>query len=82
MPVIGVNRAKLFERLGQEYEQFSAPPLQCAPCAAPKRGETLKPNKSLVCAADAQMDQAEEHFNDLCFKYGIELDDVVRSIVL
>lgn len=81
MPVVGVSRDKLFQRLGDEYTRFCAlltfqhlDDVQQSVIARPQ--QFLK--STCMCAAESEMDAAERKFDELCFQYGIELDDVVR----
>lgn len=50
MPIVGVKRDLLFEKLDENYG------------AKPAQPSTI----------------ANEKFSDLCFEFGIELDDVVK----
>lgn len=75
MPVIGVGRDKLFQRLGDEFTCFGA---AHAALRTSTRYRRVTWYRSGAClAGESQMDEAEKKFDELCFQYGIELDDVV-----
>ena len=69
MPVVGVGRDLLFQALGKTYSKM----LQA------KRHSHIKSQYEsevlTVCLLTA-----DDEFQDLCFEYGIELDDVVSVV--
>lgn len=70
MPVVNCVRDELFQKLG---ENFGAKPGKDS-----KEGnQTL--NSCILGFADAS--SADEAFDQLCFEYGIELDDVVCTVM-
>jgi hypothetical protein len=68
MPIVGVNRDKLFEALGETFSKCICRLKSLAYVACPDAD-----NVPLTVPFSA----AEEQFDALCFEYGIELDDVV-----
>lgn len=75
MPVVGVNRDALFRALGREYSEHRG----ASPCASGAHAAiSACPPSSPPSAAPRRPHAAEEEFEELCFEYGIELDDVVR----
>lgn len=72
MPVVGVNRDRLFRALGEEYSELYMPVIWRSYFFM------LWELISISLASFA----AEEEFDELCFEYGIELDDVVRYLLL
>ena len=75
MPVVGVNRDALFKALGRNYSER-------LPASSGPRGAHAPsppaPARPAPAAAPRPPPAAEEEFEELCFEYGIELDDVVR----
>lgn len=61
MPTVSVDKADLWERLGQEYSE-------------------CRPVRSLctVTVCSVNLFSATEEFDQLCFDYGLELDEDVR----
>lgn len=61
MPTIAVNRDELFKRLGRVYSKFSS-----------FFYFIDKMTDAIICFF-----AAEKEFDELCFEFGIELDEVV-----
>ena len=69
MPVVGVGRDLLFQALGKTYSKM---------LHAKRHLHTKSQYDSkvlIVCLLTA-----DDEFQDLCFEYGIELDDVVSVV--
>lgn len=69
MPTIGVKRDALFEKLGRSYSEYRG-----AHCCS------TQPNNPGSLPTPLSISSADEEFDQLCFEYGIELDDVVRAL--
>eukprot|EP00882_Tetradesmus_deserticola_P025163 GHRQ01027623.1.p2 GENE.GHRQ01027623.1~~GHRQ01027623.1.p2 ORF type:complete len:100 (-),score=13.97 GHRQ01027623.1:75-374(-) len=74
MPIVGVNRDRLFEALGRKYSEPRDRP-QAAACTLLVQLECHCSTLLLTSCVSAIA--ADEEFDQLCFEYGIELDDVV-----
>lgn len=74
MPVVGVNRDKLFAALGQTFSKLST--LTMMPISSFHWSNLYVSN--IIHSYNA----AEKEFEELCFEYGIELDDVVSYFYL
>lgn len=73
MPIVGVNRDRLFEALGRKYSE-SRGRLQA------QAGLSLQHTAAHQhCYPAVPATAADEEFDQLCFEYGIELDDVVSG---
>lgn len=95
MPVVSVNRDALFAALGRTYSKspsaYSRRHLAvhkscCALLPTQSAGTWLHPGAiyQLETAEKRQycllLFAAQEEFEDLCFEYGVELDDVVSPL--
>ena len=71
MPVVSVGRDRLFKALGRSYSKATA-----ARKTPHFDVQEVEPFDLLPTAPDL-LAAAEDEFQQLCFDYGIELDDVV-----
>lgn len=67
MPTIGVKRDLLFEALGKTYSKCY--------CLNPQINLENRQNYSLTCPPRSF--SADDEFQQLCFAFGLELDEVV-----
>jgi len=85
MPTVSVGRDRLFDALGQTYGEHSKPSIICElPLFLPSclfvfllvnDNECYPLNLHLIISSE------DKEFEDLCFKFGIELDDIVSLSV-
>lgn len=86
MPTVGVNRDKLFEKLGRVYSKCRRPRAYAEAAArlyVAHNQTHLQTRLSMeILALYSSLwagNAADEEFDHLCFEYGIELDDVVSG---
>jgi hypothetical protein len=78
MPTVSLNRDELFEQLGQTYStclrlgqiEFFFPIFRINNIPPPLLSNYSRQSSPVP---------AEEEFDDLCFRFGVELDEVVSS---
>ena len=71
MPVVSVGRDRLFKALGKHYSKATAV------CKTPRHDVPEVEPFYLLQVTTGVLAAAEDEFQQLCFEYGIELDDVV-----
>jgi len=74
MPTVDIKRDQLFKAIGKEYGKLTYYPFKLS-----TRATTLKdfgePTRVVICYS------ADEEFEELCFDFGLELDEVVRDLL-
>ena len=72
MPTVDIKRDLLFKAIGKEYSKFIYSPLNST------RATTLEDSGEPTRVVFYYL--ADEEFEELCFDFGLELDEVVRYL--
>ena len=75
MPTVDIKRDLLFKAIGKEYSELTYYPFSLAHVLQTKTNFYAgEPTRVFICYL------ADEEFEELCFDFGLELDEVVRDL--